>query len=345
MTDPLQYVPEMLRTEPPPVDQAEAARLAREFYGLSGQLVPLSSERDVNFCLRTDTGEGYLLKVTNQWEPRAFTDFQIAALTHLERVVPDLPVPRHIPTLSGDAYAPHESGGRVRLLSYLEGELLYGRPRSRALRRSVGKVAGRLNRALASLDTGYGGSNLLWDLKNAVNLVAMIDAIRLPELKAEVADQIEDFQHRILPRLVGLRSQAVHGDMNPHNILVSATGEDIVGILDFGDMVRTPLVCDVAITACYQIDIADPLTTAADFVLAWHAEYPLEDAEIAILPDLVATRFVTIITIASWRAARYPENAAYILRNVANAKQGLEALSALAPGEMATALHGALEVA
>jgi hydroxylysine kinase len=343
--DPLQYIPKMLRTEPPPVDQAEAARLARALYGLSGQLEPLSSERDVNFCLRTDIGEAYLLKVTNQWEPRAFTDFQISALTHLERVVPDLPVPRHIPTLSGDAYAPHQSGGRVRLLSYLEGELLYGRPRSRALRRSVGRLAGRLNRALASLDTEYGGPNLLWDLKNADNLVTMLDAIRVPELKTLVADHIENFRQRILPLLTGLRSQAVHSDMNPHNILVSAAGDEVVGILDFGDMVRTPLVCDVAITACYQIDVTDPLTTAADFVSSWHAEYPLEDAEIAILPDLVAMRFVTIITIASWRAARYPENAAYILRNVANAKQGLEALSALPAGKMVTALHGALEAA
>jgi len=37
--------------------------------------------------------------------------------------------------------------------------------------------------------------------------------------------------------------------------------------------------------------------------------------ESEILYDLMATRMVTTIVISSWRAARYPENRAYILRN------------------------------
>ena len=48
-----------------------------------------------------------------------------------------------------------------------------------------------------------------------------------------------------------------------------------------------------------------------------------------MLPDLAATRMLTTIAITSARAARYPENAAYILRNFAAARAGLIALAEL----------------
>ena len=51
----------------------------------------------------------------------------------------------------------------------------------------------------------------------------------------------------------------------------------------------------------------------------------------ALLRDLTATRMLTTLAIASARAARYPENAAYILRNVPAAAAGLRALAAAPP--------------
>jgi hydroxylysine kinase len=43
----------------------------------------------------------------------------------------------------------------------------------------------------------------------------------------------------------------------------------------------------------------------------------------------VGLRFVTTLAIASARAARYPENAPYILRNCARSAAGLRALARL----------------
>ncbi|TDK51398.1 phosphotransferase [Antarcticimicrobium luteum] len=338
-----QGVPDMLQTPPPSVDETEAACIARDFYGLSGDLLRLSSERDVNYCLSTGSGSRYLLKIANEKEPVEYTDLQVSVLRHLEKVAPDLPVPRNLPTLSGEFHAPRASGGRIRLLSFLEGSLLTAPPSDAAMRRSVADAGARLTRALSSLDADYGGPKLLWDLKNAACLAELTEAIESPRLRDRVERGISDFKDRVLPRLDGMRWQLVHGDLNPQNLLTSADGQRVVGILDFGDLVRTPLVCDVAVTASYQIDFTDPLRTAAEFVSAWHAEFPLQDAEIAILPDLIATRLITIITVASWRAARYPANAEYILRNVTNATKGLDTLCDLAPDELANALRKDLQ--
>ena len=55
----------------------------------------------------------------------------------------------------------------------------------------------------------------------------------------------------VAPRLDTLPKGAIHNDGNDHNILV-LDGE-MAGLLDFGDMVSSALVCEVANTAAYCI--------------------------------------------------------------------------------------------
>jgi Ser/Thr protein kinase RdoA (MazF antagonist) len=50
-------------------------------------------------------------------------------------------------------------------------------------------------------------------------------------------------------------------------------------------------------------------------IAAYHAVLPLEPAEFSVLFDLITTRMAMTIVISSWRAARYPANRNYILRN------------------------------
>ena len=51
--------------------------------------------------------------------------------------------------------------------------------------------------------------------------------------------------------------------------------------------------------------------------------------ELDLLYDLITARMVTTLTITAWRAALYPDNAPYILRNAPSARAGLAAFRAL----------------
>ena len=117
----------------------------------------------------------------------------------------------------------------------------------------------------------------------------------------------------------------MHGDLNPYNLLVNpANPDEVTGILDFGDMVKTPLVTDLAIAAGYHAAMgADVMQNLGDFIAAYHKILPLETREIGILPELIMARFVTTLVITSWRARLYPENRTYILRNAPSAWEGL----------------------
>jgi len=54
---------------------------------------------------------------------------------------------------------------------------------------------------------------------------------------------------------------------------------------------------------------------------------PLTALEQRLLPALVQARMLTSLAIAAHRAALYPENAAYILRNWQGAQDGLTAFA------------------
>ena len=314
-----------LSTAPPTLSPAEATHLARTHFGISGQLTQLTSERDLNFRLTTPAGQ-FVLKLANPAEPPEVTQFQTAALLHLEPT--RLPVPKVIRTLTGQtaAQTPH---GILRLLTYLEGTPLYQTPRTPQQRRNMGTTAARLALGLQGFHHPGAAHVLQWDIKHAANLRPL-----LPHVPAAIrnlaTETLDRFERDILPHIPSLRTQVVHNDLNPHNVLVNpANPDEITGILDFGDMVQTPLICDAAVTACYQIDPTQPLQSLRDFARAYHATLPLTPLEIRLVPDLTATRMLTSLTIASARAALYPDNAPYILRNYQGAQDGLIALANL----------------
>lgn len=327
----------LLASAPPDLADAEAARLARDIFGVEGRMKRLTSERDLNIHIATPA-RGYVLKLANPAEPPEVTEFQTKALLHLEGA--GLPVPQVIRTLSGatEAQTPH---GVLRLLTYLEGMPLHLVPRSAALRAAMAAMNARITLGLQGFDHPAADYVLQWDIKQAASLRPMLPAIADDDLRAVATRTLDHFDAHVAPRLASVRWQVVHADMNPHNVLVTADGRGIAGVLDFGDMVRTPLVCDLAVTASYQIDPSDALGSLAGFVTAYHAVLPLMPDEIDLIPALVAARMLTTLAITSTRAVRYPDNAPYILRNFASARDGLLALSALRPEETQTALRRA----
>lgn len=310
---------------PPPVFPPElAATTALAHYGLEGALTPLTSERDVNYLLRAAQGS-FVLKLANPAEDAEVTRFQTEALLHLEGG--GLPVPRVIRSLTGASEVALPQG-IFRVLTYLEGEMMHRAAPSAALRADMGRMTALLARGLAGFAHPAAGHVLQWDIQRASALRPL-----LADLPGDLHDAgtavLRRFDDQAAPALPALRAQVLHNDLNPHNILVSGDHLRVTGILDFGDMVQTPLVCDLAVAASYQVEAADPVTSLTQFCAAYHATLPLRAKEAALILQLVETRWLTTLCIAHHRAARYPDNAGYILRNVPRARAGILAFAGL----------------
>lgn len=324
-----------LSTAAPSLAPDQVAALAGRLYGVTGDVRPLAGERDQNCRIETADGARYVIKISNPSEPVSVVDFQIGALEHMARVSPGLPVPRVVRTLDGrprDAVTlPCGLQATVRMLTYLDGVQMREVPRTAARRRAMGATLAQLNLALHGFTHPGAAHDLLWNVSAAHRLADKLGAVADPVRRALAAVFMQRFREHVLPHLASLRAQVIHNDYHLYNVLVAPDDHDrVVGVIDFGDMLHAPLVGEVATAAAFHMTgNADPFEGPAEFVGAYHALLPLTAAEQDIVADLMATRHLITALISEWRAARYPENRAYIMRHNPAAWEALEQMADL----------------
>ena len=300
-----------VRQDPPAFDPATVAGIVAAHFGLHGEYRPLVSERDQNFELRAVDGGRCVVKVTNAAERPATTAFQAALLQHLARAG-DIRVPRVVPALDGRKAVEIRDGDvthRLRVVSWVQGEQLEELPMDAVLARRFGGALARLDRALQGLTHAGDTPVLLWDLQRTSQLRDLLGHVNDEPVRAAVEAAIGDFEANILPVSNTLRSQVIHSDANPENVLLS---DDGFGFIDFGDAVRAPLVFDVAIAASYLRPAGpDALEFIAPFVAGFSAVEPLQEAETGLLFDLVRARLATTLVLIYWRLAVRPVDDPY----------------------------------
>jgi Ser/Thr protein kinase RdoA (MazF antagonist) len=305
----------VLEAKAPAFSVEEAERITKQNFGVSGLARALVSERDQNFHLRTDDGREYVLKIANPAEDPAVLDFQTQALLHIARVNPELPVPHLVTTIDGDSDCEIEGAdGRrfiTRLLSFLKGEVLGDVQPSRALLRDVGASAARLGQALRGYFHPAARHELLWDLTQVPSVRERTHHIGDPDVRRMVEGVFDRHAEQVLPALEGMRAQVIHNDVSCMNTIVEA--DRVVGVIDFGDLIHAPLVCDLAVPISELIvEVDDPFGVAMEIAAGYCAVEPLTADEISIVFDLVVARTAMAIAISAWRAGDHPENHAYI---------------------------------
>src|SRR5438477_607027 len=309
---------DVLLGEPPAFTHEAASALAQESFGLIGACTPLGSERDQGFLVNADTGPLGVLKISNADKRAAILDMETRAALHVLAVDPALPVAPPLPLLGSDpvAYTTRISGptgathfvrasgfmpGRASIdANELDGDALFDH----------GVTIARLGRAMRSFFHASAGRTLLWDVRHASALRPMTDAIDDPTHRALVDAVLDRFESFVAPRWSQLRSQVIHGDVTLDNALVDEHGR-ISGIVDWGDMSHSALVCDLTSALESLLAGRDPgkvVPLALRFVDGYRSVTPLEPEELAVLPDLLTTRLVTVAVLFSWRAKRHPDN-------------------------------------
>ncbi len=307
----------VIACEPPAFTAAEIRDIARRHYGLDASVAPLVSERDQNWRLSAATGD-FVLKIANAAEDPAVTDFQIRALAHLAREPRSAPpVPRVCPTRDGaDRLELAREGAThvARLVTWLPGRPLRAADLAPRLCRQLGETLARLGRSLEDFRHPGGTQSLLWDMKRAGALREILPRVADADRRQLLAQCLDDFEARALPLFPRLRSQVIHSDFNPANVLLQPGPPPAVsGVIDFGDLQHAPLVVDVAIAAAYlRNEPGDPLEHIAPFVAGYHAVTPLTPEETGLLFDLVSTRLATTVALLEWRRAARASGDAYL---------------------------------
>lgn len=323
----------------PSLSPSDAAALAADTWGIHARAVELPGERDRNFLLLGDSDRHFVLKISNLHERPEWLEAESAVLRHL---APLGLCPTLVPTLEGgdsarvgghlgarpgahaaargeahpeahaEAHAePPSPPHLARVLTLLPGETLGSvRYQGEGLRRDVGRALGRVGRELASFDHPAVHRAFQWDLARAGAVVAEhLPLVGDPVLRETIEALASRHEAQVVPRLPGLRHRVIHGDANDYNLLVDAAAQVVTGIIDFGDMVYSHAVNDVAIAAAYvALGAPDPLGAAASVVAGYHEVDPLLPEELEVLWSLLCMRLCTSACLAVRQQAERPDD-------------------------------------
>src|ERR1043165_620164 len=161
----------------------------------------------------------------------------------------------------------------ARLVRYLPGvPLAQVQPQSPALLRDLGRKLGQLDEALSDFDHPAVHRDFHWDLANGNRIVddfaSLIEDDKLRELVLRCRVHIDD----------RLRRSVIHGDANDYNVLVDPERMTVTGLLDFGDMVYSYTVGELAIAIAYVVlEKDDPRAAADEVVEGYTSEFQLLD--------------------------------------------------------------------
>jgi Ser/Thr protein kinase RdoA (MazF antagonist) len=252
----------------------------------------LPSERDQNFLVTDDSGQQFVLKIANASELRAFLEAQNAIMDYLAERVP------FCQRVIGEIT--EVDGHFERLVTYLPGvPLAQIKPHTPGLLHDLGQKLGQLSRALADFDHPAAHRDFHWDLANGNHIIDeyawLIENAELRELVLKCRYEPE----------TELRRSVIHGDANDYNVLVDPESMTVSGLIDFGDMVYSYTVGDLAIAIAYVVlGEGDP----RDVIGGYTSEFGLLDDEREALWPLVRLRLAMSVCIAAHQIRQQPEN-------------------------------------
>ena len=301
---------------PPAFDPDVLQTIAEDEFGICGSLSLLVSERDQNARITDDHGRSYVLKVANSGDEKSFLHMQNKMMLHLARHAPDIGVPRPVKSINGTGQTLVPVSGEngeyiVRLLTFLEGQLLSQVPNSAALNASLGRFMGNVSQGLSGFDhPAARRPGFLWNLDNASGCHRFIDDIVAEGNREMIREIFVHYDQHVAPKLPSLRCAYLHQDGNDNNLIVSVDDpEKIIGIIDFGDVVYGRRINELAVTLAYaMLDTEDVLSVAGQVIHGYVSVFALDENELDLVFDLAAMRLAMSVCISSARAKQFPDN-------------------------------------
>lgn len=321
----------------PELALSDALEAVRTHFGLDGSLTALPGERDLNFLLQSGDGSRYVVKVSSPEEPDEILRIETKLMLSVAERTDGL-VPAVVATSSGEHMVSHEDAGgrvhRMRVLEYVPGGLLANvRPRSIELLEDLGRRLAELDSALGAYpDHPPARIDFDWALGRAGTVMERCLDLFAGERLEHIRRVLQSFQAHESDFL-GLGSQIIHGDVNDHNVLVSAPGAGprrVTGIIDFGDAHSAPRVFDLGIAIAYAIlGTADPLLAAAAVARGFHEVTPLSVDEVNVVYALARARLGASVSMSTWRQDESDDVDDYLTVSEAPAWEMLRRLDAV----------------
>ncbi|MEN9895123.1 MAG: hypothetical protein RIR97_975 [Pseudomonadota bacterium] len=335
----------------PVLSASDAAQLFADHYGLSGLIAELGSQQDRNYRIDSAAGR-FVLKVSLADYATRELAAQNAAMKHIAST-PDAPlVPGVIASKTGLEIVPvrfREQDLQLRLLTYLDGNPL---TRQKKLPvetiAGLGRIAGRISRALADFSHPGLERDLQWDARRGQAVFFhLAKSIPDQDIRARLSEAMGRAQSVIQPLAPAFKVQAIHHDVTDDNVVARPSGAGHLlpaGVIDFGDVMNGWLAGDLAVTCSSLLHHGDgdPFDILPA-IAAYHQEIPLNRSECLALWPLILARATVLVASGEQQLAIDPDND-YVLGNIAHERLIFDVANSVPIALMQEAICDTLEI-
>ena len=297
----------------PNIPKKEAQTIVRDAYGLNLSATMLTSERDQNYLLKEKAGPKYVLKISHAAESLDVLEMQHAALAHIFLYDSEMQLPHPVNTLDGELIFRHKAASNenhyIRMVEYVPGELMKDlEKQTNGLINDLGSFLGRLDLALHGFEHPAARRSFPWDVAQTQFLITSQDNIRSKEDQLIIQHFLQEYEKNIVPISHDLKRAVIHNDGNDHNVIINKNNR-AHGVIDFGDMVHTYIICESAVCLAYLvINNPDPINLTAELIKAYQNVFPLTELEVSVIIYFICLRLCISVTMAAYRKQLFPDN-------------------------------------
>ncbi len=267
-----------------------------------------AGELNLNYKCELKNGDAYNVKFFHPDTSPSFVNFLYKLHLHCNDIN-YIKVPQIIPWKNGEYITEIQHENTVYktiILSWVEGKLLSNidyHPTN--LIYSIGELTANLQQSLSSFQHEILHQVSDWDTLQLESHESKIKHLRSSEEKDIINIVFKDFSDR-KDIFKDLPFSNCHNDLHTENILISFNGyeAEMCGLIDFGDVMHTARISDIAISCAYiMMDKKDPLAAAGNYLRGFTSKNSLEENEISVLSTLIKARLAISVLISAKKRA------------------------------------------
>ncbi len=305
--------------------EQDIIELANRHYQLNVVAKSLNGYDELNFLLKDKKGQQYILKCATEEHGYHFLDAQVQIVNYLSKSKVSDKFQRYLLNTEGKeittlvlsaTHGGEEKKYFIRILTFLEGTFWVDLPdHPDNLLKELGSFLGEMDQALENFYHPAMCRHYVWDIKNALDARVHLPYILSHEQRRIAAYFLLQFETEVLPHLSSLRTASIHNDANDYNVLVK--DNNIAGLIDFGDMVYSQLINNLAVACTYAMFGAkDPLHAASLVAQGYHNKYPLTELEISLLYYLIGGRLCISVCKSAFNKSLNSENEHHFITEI-----------------------------
>jgi len=294
--------------------------LLRKHYAMEVSVEKTTGYEDQNFLLQDHQGNRFISKITTDDSQLYFLEAQLKTMEHLAASPVSSFIQQLVKNTAGEYLTRVSVNGinlSVRVLTYLEGEVIAD------LLIPQADIFDSLGYLLASMDKHLEGFKhpgayryTEWDLAHVLDCRENLKYIKDHEKRTLAAYFLLQYEMEVLPLVPQLRKAVIHNDANDYNLLIN--GNQVTGIIDFGDMVESALINNLAVACTYALFRQfEPLEVAERLISSYHKEYPLTRLELSVLYYLIAARLCKSVTTSAFQRTKSENKHHFVSENEA----------------------------